>query len=134
MHSDTKTCRTCNTDKPVAEFHRDRNKDDGHQSQCKTCRATTRRPAPRPQGIRQPHSVPPGNAPTVLDRTGNGPWIWPVRNRFLVTAIKQRPRNAGYQETKRCQIVGDYPTMDDALRGARARKLGIAHFRQKAIR
>lgn len=64
----------------------------------------------------------PATAPTVLDRTGNGPWIWPVRNRFLVTTIKQRPRNAGYQETKRCQIVGDYPTMDDALRGARLRR------------
>lgn len=75
----------------------------------------------------------PSTAPTVLDRTGNGPWIWPVRNRYLVTTIKQRPRNAGYQETKRCQIVGDYPTMDDALRGARSRRLGVAHFRQNAI-
>lgn len=128
----TKTCRTCGTVKSVAEFHRDRNKDDGHQAQCKTCRATTRRPAPRPQAHRQNHPAPPDGAPTVLDRTGQGPWIWPVRGRFLVTAIKLRPRNAGYAEIKRCQIVGDYPSMDDALRGARIRKLGVAHFRQNA--
>lgn len=128
----TKTCRTCTTAKPVAEFHRDRNKADGYQTQCKTCRATTRRPTPQPQARRQSHPAPPDGAPTVLDRTGQGPWIWPVRNRFLVTTIKLRPRNAGYQETKRCQIVGDYPSMDDALRGARLRRLGVAHFRQRA--
>lgn len=70
--------------------------------------------------------------PDTTTDAGRGPWIWKVGSRFLVTTRHLRPRNAGYQETKRCQIVGDYPTMDDALRGARARRLGVAHFRQRA--
>ncbi|MGV0870036.1 hypothetical protein [Corynebacterium kalidii] len=132
MHSDTKTCQGCNTTKDVGEFHRDQHKADGYQSRCKTCRANAQRAASRPQARRSAHPTPPDGAPTVLDRTGQGPWIWPVRGRFLVTTIKARPRDAGYQETKRCQIVGDYPTMDDALRGARARRKGVTHFRQNA--
>lgn len=129
----TKTCSVCKIEKPVDQFHRNKGKADGLQSRCKLCRATNQKRDTRPRALRPGYPTPADNAPTVLDRTGQGPWIWHVRNRYLVTSIKLRPRNAGYQETKRCQIVGDYPTMDDAIKGARARRLGVAHFRQRAV-
>jgi len=33
-----KTCTKCGETKPFAEFNKDRNKKDGHRSQCKSCR------------------------------------------------------------------------------------------------
>ena len=63
--------------------------------------------------------------PEVLDKSGRGPWVWQVRNRWLVTTRNLRPRNAGMSETRRCGICGDYPTQQAAIRGAIARRNGI---------
>ena len=63
--------------------------------------------------------------PEVLDKSGRGPWVWQVRNRWLVTTRNLRPRNAGMSETHRCGICGDYPSRDAAIRGAMARRNGI---------
>lgn len=63
--------------------------------------------------------------PEVLDKSGRGPWVWQVRNRWLVTTRNLRPRNAGMSETRRCGICGDYPTRQAAIRGAIARRNGI---------
>ena len=32
-----KTCKSCNTDKPLTEFHKRKESKDGHQSYCKNC-------------------------------------------------------------------------------------------------
>lgn len=34
-----KTCSKCKKDKPLTEFHKNRSRPDGHQGQCKPCKA-----------------------------------------------------------------------------------------------
>lgn len=45
--------------------------------------------------------------------------LWHVRGRWLLTDTDLKPRHAGLSEQVRCQIVGDYPTRDKALQGAK---------------
>ena len=71
--------------------------------------------------------------PEVLDKSGRGPWVWQVRNRWLVTTRNLRPRNAGMSETRRCGICGDYPTRESAIRGAQARRAGINEWHARAM-
>lgn len=71
--------------------------------------------------------------PDVLDNTGRGPWVWQVRNRWLVTTKNLRPRNAGMSETRRCGICGDYPTRAAAIRGAIARRNGLNEWHTRAM-
>lgn len=69
------------------------------------------------------------DGPIVLDGSGRGPWIWRVRNRYLITASKLRPRDAGMGETRRCGIIADCPDIGTAVSNAHRRRAGINHDR-----
>ena len=43
MAATSKICRTCKQEKPLDEFHVDRDKLDGHKSQCKECNKKARK-------------------------------------------------------------------------------------------
>lgn len=45
--------------------------------------------------------------------------LWHVRGRWLLTDSDVKPKHTGETEYARCQILGDYPTRDKALIGAR---------------
>ena len=63
---------------------------------------------PRPE---RPAPLPP---PPEMRQEGPGPYIWHVRNRWLVTLNNQRPDNAGEHETRRCKIIADFGTRTTA--------------------
>ena len=45
--------------------------------------------------------------------------IWHVGKRWMVTDSDLKPKNATESEYARCQILGDYPTYEHALAGAK---------------
>lgn len=48
-------------------------------------------------------------------------WIFPVRGRYALCATDRKPKSFSLAEMKRCQIIGDYPTLETARAGARRR-------------
>ena len=45
--------------------------------------------------------------------------LWEVGKRWMITDLDRKPKSATEAEYGRCQILGDYPTREAALAGAR---------------
>lgn len=58
-----KTCSSCNQEKDLEEFHKDRNRPDGRRSACKVCRSERNA---RPEQIQLPPEPPPPSDPEEL--------------------------------------------------------------------
>lgn len=97
--NDTKTCRSCMTDKPTTAFHKNATSKDGLQSTCKECRAKYSAANSKQISEYRANLYQANRGKEIQKATE---WKENNRPRYLATLVHNRAYKRGYGKCKCC--------------------------------